>query len=97
MFNNKEKRLREQKLRRLEQRASLEVLFGDRCCICREYEKRVLFHEIYGKPHLYTFRVVLRNPEKFVLLCYNCHRIVHWCMKYLNMTWKDIFFKITKF
>jgi hypothetical protein len=31
------------------------------------------------------------NGNDYVIICYDCHKHIHWCMKYLLMTWEEIY------
>jgi hypothetical protein len=33
----------------------------------------------------------MKEPEKWVKLCGKCHDGVHFCMKYLGLSWSDIY------
>ena len=70
------------------------ILLGSVCFFCGREAKRMMIHEKRGKKHKTSaVYLAIKNPDDFVLLCCPCHRPVHWCMKYLNMTWEDIKFK----
>ena len=30
------------------------------------------------------------KSDDYILLCCACHASVHWCMRYLKMTWEEI-------
>lgn len=70
---------------------------GKACVICKiKSGIKLCAHRKDGQSH-YDFNM-FTNEEykkamesgKFVLLCYICHKSVHWCMKYLGMDWKQI-------
>ena len=68
-------------------------LKGRKCSICGKGNRVLVFHRIDGKLHSNTnvAKLVLEEPDEFTLLCrHQCHVSVHWCMKYLGMTWDDI-------
>jgi len=31
-----------------------------------------------------------QNSDKYVRLCYKCHKSVHWCMKFMGLSWEQI-------
>jgi hypothetical protein len=70
----------------------LRVYFGDLCFICRKQRgnERFELHEKNGEIHRKKPSLELREKDRFVLLCKTCHRSVHWCMEYLNMSWEQI-------
>ena len=35
-------------------------------------------------------RIIKQEKDKYVRLCYKCHKHVHWCMTYLGMDWNEI-------
>lgn len=75
---------------RRKRREALKLL-GSVCFFCGRDTKRMTIHEKSGKGHKGTaVYLVFKFPDDFVLLCYPCHKTVHWCMEYLNMTWEDI-------
>lgn len=77
-----------------EMRAELFLTIGKQCVFCK-HSGRIYFHEIHGKPHLANMNgltYMRKHADDFVPLCYNCHKAVHWCMKFLQMEWKEIFY-----
>lgn len=34
-------------------------------------------------------QIEMKSGE-FVRLCFRCHKAVHWCMKYLGLSWEQI-------
>lgn len=69
-------------------------LLGSRCFFCGK-ARNLGFHEKSGQRHSSkAVSLVLKNPEKFVLLCRGTHHVaVHFCMKWLHMGWKEISMK----
>lgn len=95
-YNQKMKgtqRWKEQEQRKVqrmrERRDALKNEFGNKCIFCG-ISNGLEFHEINGKNHSKALAYILRNKENFELLDYNCHRSVHFCMKFLNLSWKEI-------
>jgi hypothetical protein len=70
----------------------LKQVFGDSCFVCKKHRgnQRFELHEKQGNEHIKKPHIELKEKERFVLLCKTCHRSVHWCMKYLGMSWVDI-------
>lgn len=68
------------------------VLFGNICFICGNQERKLIFHAKNGNRHKQAgYLMALKYPEDFVLLCRKyCHQPVHFMMKHLKMTWKEI-------
>jgi len=73
-------------------------LFGTRCFFCNFEAKKgqwTSIHKKDGEKHKLpcTWSIKdLKNIEAddYVRLCGTCHKSVHWCMKYLEMTWEEI-------
>jgi len=68
-------------------------LYGRACLVCGYSNvKGLLWHEKSGKSHRGRrgYMEALKDPDKFVLLCYLCHKGVHWCMGWLGWTWERI-------
>ena len=74
----------------------LALIFGDKCFFCG-FKHRQLIHKKDGTKHK-DFRS-MRNEEllevknkknEYVRVCPKCHKSIHWCMKYLNLTWNEI-------
>lgn len=71
------------------------ALFGNMCLFCGERQKNLLFHKKDGLPHSnHTVDLVLKNPKEWVLLCFLCHKGVHWNMRYLGMFWDEIMVRL---
>lgn len=86
-----QKHKREIKMRRDVRKQKAMDLVGSSCFFCRRESGHLDFHEKAGLSHDgNTVNLVLKNPELFVLLCYPCHKGVHWCMKLLKMSWSEI-------
>ncbi len=66
--------------RYLKHRAFLKKEIGANCCICGD-DKRLIFHEVYGKTHTITFKYYREYIKDFVPMCYGCHRTLH---RYFN-------------
>jgi len=84
---------------RAKKRKMLEDAFGKQCFFCNiSYTTLMKIHRKDGTNHKELPQMGLKelkreieaNRDKYVLLCGLCHRSVHWCMKYLGMTWEDI-------
>ncbi len=89
---NKEytKRRKENRKRRLIEK--FDVGF---CPICEE-TYRMQLHRKDGKPHKTWVSITNAEFDKviqsddYIWICYWCHKHIHWCMKYLRMTWDEI-------
>lgn len=72
------------------------TVLGSSCTLCGSCF-RLACHRKDGTPHIThseeTSKQVVRNPEKFVRTCQNCHNGIHWLMRTFNMTWDDIISK----
>jgi hypothetical protein len=70
----------------------LKEYFGNYCFTCHKERKTERFelHEKLGNNHRKKPWVEFAEKERFVLLCKTCHRSVHWCMTYLDMSWEQI-------
>jgi len=76
---------------RLEKKDKAVELFGRKCAFCGNSSRYFVFHEKTGKRHNSGGGILaLKMPENFVLLCYVCHKGVHWCMSALNLSWEQI-------
>lgn len=69
-------------------------LIGNKCIICgRDY--KLISHRKDGIDHstgsngMAMVKDVINEPTKFVRLCWNCHKGVHWVMKYFDMDWDE--------
>ena len=77
------------------------AILGDKCYCCG-YKERLTCHKKDGEHHkdIYSMNIKnipnIVNDKEFVRLCYKCHNHVHWCMKILNMDWKEITGRIAK-
>lgn len=67
-------------------------LFGNHCVLCKyDVIERLRFHRKDGESHSSpTWRLALKNPDEYALVCRMCHRGVHFCMEVLNMLWTEI-------
>jgi len=63
-------------------------LLGNKCKVCGNSKHKLYCHEIYGRKHKIWEMII--HPENFVLLCYGCHKGIHWCMKELGFSFEDI-------
>ena len=72
--------------------------FGNKCFICGKERNKERFelHEKNGEKHISHPMNEYMEKERFVLLCKQCHRSVHWCMKYLNMSWERLFSSLSR-
>ena len=73
----------------------IEVSLGSVCTICGSI-KTLRSHRKDGKSHkdltnisLSALNYEMKN-RTFVKLCSRCHGCVHWCMRYLGMSWGQI-------
>jgi len=74
-------------------RAQALKLYGSRCFFCKLVrEDRLLWHRKDGVSHggRRGYLCALREPDAFVLLCYRCHRVVHWMMECFSWSWEKI-------
>lgn len=75
---------------------------GECCYICkRKYSDghNIVIHTKSGKEGTHPsfsnlswneIKNMISHKEEYVSLCYGCHKGIHWCMKYLRMTWSEI-------
>lgn len=64
---------------------------GSDCFFCHfRGKRRISFHEKNGKKHLENPYYVLKHLQDFVPLCEHCHKAIHFCIKYLSLSWKQI-------
>lgn len=78
--------------RRKEQTAQV---LGTECFFCG-YEERCIIHRKDGTPHK-KFKSMGKaeyaehiQSDDYVIVCFHCHKGVHWAMKWLNLTWDEI-------
>lgn len=74
-------------------RMKIEERIGNKCRFCGfqgTLKRRISAHEIHGNSHSETPTYILNHSEDFVPLCKFCHRSIHFCMRYLGLTWNDI-------
>ena len=99
-------RLKREQTKLIRQRKNklIEDKIGKECFVCG-YDKRSTIHRKDGKNHIKFSRLskkeliheLEKHSDEYVRLCYKCHQSVHWCMKYLGLSWKQISnFKIAK-
>ena len=65
-LKKKERQLRDENFR----------ILGKKCSICG-MEENTEFHEIHGKKHERSNRYIALHREDFIVLCFQCHKIVH--------------------
>ncbi len=77
-------------------KAFLDELVGRKCYFCG-FEHRRIVHTKSGVEHKdfasMTKEELLEvesHKDDYVCLCFMCHKAVHWCMKHLKLTWKEI-------
>ena len=94
----KNMRCNAQNKRNASKREVLLSKIGDECLICK-FKDRITIHRKDGNNHK-DFRdmswdeindIVTTDKNKYVSVCYKCHKNIHWCMKYLGMTWNEIY------
>lgn len=88
------------KERYIERKRRKDEKFGIFCGICGNDDnlgrKRLFLHKKDGLPHKCWSGMINEEFEEliesndYIKLCYECHKLVHGCMKLLNMTWSDI-------
>ena len=67
----------------------IEEVLGTSCIICGS-AKKLEKHEKEGNAHDMAIRFYRNNLDDFVLLCYWCHKSVHWMMENMNFSWDEI-------
>lgn len=93
---NRKKVRRYMRERYRENRKRVLEILGQKCIICGEEHKKsgwirfIQYHEIRGKKHESDPLYILNHIEDFVPLCVNCHKGVHFTMKYLGLSWDEI-------
>lgn len=85
---------------RVKKQSMIDKAFGVKCFFCdKERGKGKLFthrkdntaHDELPKMSIKRLKEEINtNSNQYVLLCYHCHKSVHWCMKILKMNWGDI-------
>lgn len=67
-------------------------IWGTKCFFCPRTKNLVLHKKSGEKHHSRTVDVkeAVKEPEKWVRLCRVCHTGVHFCMKFLGLTWDEI-------
>lgn len=78
----------------------IDKAFGIKCFFCYKLrgQGKHFTHRKDGAKHAALPKMsveklkeeIEKNSMKYVLLCYHCHKSVHWCMKVLKMSWKNI-------
>jgi len=69
---------------------------GTECYICGKSNNRLITHRKDGKKHKDFQRYQIKDYEKelksgkYVILCYGCHKGVHFCMDKLHLNWEQI-------
>ncbi len=75
---------------------------GESCYFCKRNQGGLQAHRKDGKFHKNLDSISNMKFEselkggKYVLLCHICHKSVHWCMYFLQITWDDILFRFKK-
>jgi hypothetical protein len=86
---------------RTKKKLLIRSILGNTCFFCGR-PRRLNGHRKDGTNHIRFYDLPFSELEaelksqKYVLLCYECHKGVHWCMKILKMTWEDIIANIRK-
>lgn len=74
---------------------------GERCVICK-YGERLITHRKDNKKHKILMGLSIQNminelkSDKYVHVCFHCHKGIHWCIKYLGLSWEEILSKVKK-
>jgi len=75
-------------------RGEADKIFGTVCFICGKPPKnyRHALHRKDGTEHpdTNTAALAIKEPEKWVRLCYHCHIGVHFCMEFFGWSWEEI-------
>ena len=89
-----------QRKRREKEAAKLKLLrlkyLGDSCVICKTKRGKLFAHRKDGESHKELSNINLKEiqeeleTDEYILLCYRCHKSVHWCMEKLGVKWKEI-------
>jgi hypothetical protein len=83
-------------------RRKRDEVFGTECKICgakKEGRLRMFLHKKDGQSHKCCSAVIrqaLQHPEDWIRLCGKCHDGVHFCMKWLGLTWDEIWAIVKK-
>jgi hypothetical protein len=82
--------------RQTNRKAKLIQKFGKDYCPIDGQSYRMQLHRKDGVPHkkwqIMTnaeFDEVIQSDE-YILVCYWCHKHIHWCMRYMDMIWSEI-------
>lgn len=93
-WHKKNRKKSRESSRKYEVKRKLEArnLLGDKCFFCSK-DRRLHFHKKDGQNHrgIPAFLEVRKKPEAWILLCaVPCHKVVHWMMKFLDISWEQI-------
>jgi hypothetical protein len=90
------KRKQNSKIRK-RNRETIADSLGKVCYFC-DYGKRLIVHRKDNTEHK-QFSSLSKselkheleiNKDKYVRVCYKCHKSIHWCMTILHMNWNDL-------
>jgi hypothetical protein len=71
-------------------------IIGSHCIICEKKANTV--HRIDNARHkafeemsmLEVIEELSKNHDKYAPTCHNCHVNIHWCIRYLGITWEEV-------
>jgi hypothetical protein len=83
------------KKRTKERKEIITQFYGNKCPICGQ-NYRMQLHRKDGKKHV-VYSIMNKKDfdeiftgDKYIFICYDCHKHIHWCMDYMNMKWENI-------
>lgn len=83
-------RAKQASLRQKERRKRILLeVFGEKCFFCGNERTRIL-HRKDGTKHLRRLNIILAEKEKYVRVCQQCHRGVHFAMEFFGLDWNGI-------
>lgn len=82
--------------RKIKRKQVIKLILGDCCFICKRKNKLLSMHRKDGKKHKPLHSMCSKRlkkeleTNKYVLLCYVCHKNVHWCLDFVGLDWHFI-------
>jgi len=77
-------------------REYLYTTFGNKCHFCG-YKDRLVVHRKDGLKHPKISAMskkqinrIKEDKDEYIVLCFRCHKSVHWVMNNLKLSWEDM-------
>lgn len=92
--NENDKRWRRKEAKK--RKALIKNSLGKICGFCNTQSGRLIAHRKDGVKHKYFYLLSTSelkdelDSDKYVLVCYLCHKGIHWAMKFLSLDWNQI-------